>query len=51
MLTRVNARTPYRANVYDRAGRPCPRCRTPITAETFGAHPRTAYWCPKCQPL
>ncbi|MEY2474896.1 MAG: endonuclease [Actinomycetota bacterium] len=51
MLTRVDARTPYRANVYDRAGRPCPRCRTPITAETYGAHPRTAYWCPTCQPL
>jgi endonuclease-8 len=51
MLTRVDAWTPYRPHVYDRAGRPCPRCRTPIVAETYGAHPRTAYWCPTCQPL
>jgi endonuclease-8 len=44
MLPRVDARTPYRANVYNRTGRPCPRCRTAIVAET-------AYWCPKCQAL
>ncbi|MDQ1374576.1 MAG: endonuclease [Actinomycetota bacterium] len=51
MLPRVDARTPYRANVYNRTGRPCSRCRTAIVAETYGAQPRTAYWCPKCQAL
>ncbi|MFF5564181.1 Fpg/Nei family DNA glycosylase [Streptomyces sp. NPDC012623] len=36
-----------RLYVYDRADRPCPRCRTPIrTAEQNG---RPTYWCPVCQ--
>ncbi len=35
---------------YGRAGRPCPRCRTPIAARRQGDHARTAYWCPRCQP-
>jgi endonuclease-8 len=35
--------------VYGRAGRPCPRCRTPIRAWGQGDDNRTAYWCPACQ--
>ena len=35
--------------VYSRAGRPCPRCRTPIRAYGQGDANRTAYWCPACQ--
>jgi endonuclease VIII len=35
--------------VYNRAGRPCPRCRTPIRAYGQGDDNRTAYWCPVCQ--
>lgn len=37
---------PFR--VYDRAGEPCPRCRTPIQKKPQGG--RTTYWCPSCQP-
>jgi endonuclease VIII len=41
-------RTPTR--VYRRAGRPCPRCGTPIrSAPLSGEVPRTTYWCPSCQ--
>jgi endonuclease-8 len=35
--------------VYRRAGRPCPRCGTPIAARLHGELPRTTYWCPRCQ--
>jgi len=35
--------------VYRRAGRPCPRCRTPIASRGQGDANRTAYWCPRCQ--
>lgn len=36
--------------VYRRAGRPCPRCGTPIrSAPLPGEVPRTTYWCPSCQ--
>jgi endonuclease-8 len=35
--------------VYRRAGRPCPRCRTPIRSRGQGDDNRTAYWCPGCQ--
>jgi len=35
--------------VYRRAGRPCPRCRTPISSRGQGDANRTAYWCPLCQ--
>lgn len=41
---------PSRLWVYDRAGRPCHRCSTPISSEAQGAElPRTTYWCPSCQ--
>lgn len=36
--------------VYRKAGRPCPRCRTPIESRGQGDANRTAYWCPSCQP-
>jgi endonuclease-8 len=35
--------------VYRRAGRPCPRCRTPVKSWGQGDDNRTAYWCPACQ--
>ncbi|MFI6474706.1 Fpg/Nei family DNA glycosylase [Streptomyces sp. NPDC050516] len=41
------------AYVYGRAGRPCPRCRTPIRTTTQrdpSGRERPTYWCPKCQP-
>jgi endonuclease-8 len=34
---------------YRRAGRPCPRCSTPIRSFPQGDDARTAYWCPVCQ--
>jgi endonuclease VIII len=38
--------------VYERAGQPCLRCRTPIERAEQGAPPRarSTYWCPTCQP-
>jgi endonuclease VIII len=38
--------------VYERAGQPCLRCRTPIERAEQGSPPRTrsTYWCPRCQP-
>ena len=36
--------------IYRHAGRPCPRCRTPIESRGQGDASRTAYWCPRCQP-
>lgn len=38
---------PFR--VYDRAGEPCARCRTPIEKKAQGG--RSTYWCPKCQKM
>ena len=38
-----------RRNVYRRAGRPCPRCGTPIRSRGQGDDNRIAYWCPGCQ--
>jgi endonuclease VIII len=35
--------------IYRHAGRPCPRCRTPIESRGQGDANRTAYWCPRCQ--
>ena len=35
--------------VHRRAGRPCPRCGTPIRSWPLGDAARTAYWCPGCQ--
>ena len=38
--------------VYERAGRPCRRCGTPVRSQSQGTPPydRVAYWCPSCQP-
>ena len=38
-----------RRAAYRRAGRPCPRCGTPIRSRGQGDDNRTAYWCPGCQ--
>jgi endonuclease-8 len=35
--------------VYGRAGRPCPRCGTPIKRRRQGPQARGTYWCPRCQ--
>ncbi len=35
--------------VYRRAGRPCPRCGTPVSSRGLGDANRTAYWCSTCQ--
>jgi endonuclease-8 len=35
--------------VYMRAGRPCPRCGSPIRSREQGDANRTTYWCPGCQ--
>jgi endonuclease-8 len=37
-----------RRRVYRRAGRPCPRCGTPIRSGPQGEQRRTTYWCPQC---
>lgn len=38
--------------VYERAGQPCRRCRTPIMRALQGdpGRERSTYWCPRCQP-
>lgn len=37
-------------HAYGRAGRPCPRCGTPIRNALQGVQtPRQTYWCPTCQ--
>ena len=36
--------------VYGRSGRPCRRCRTPISYAERGPLHRPTYWCPHCQP-
>ena len=38
-----------RKATYRRAGRPCPRCGTPIRSRGQGDDNRIAYWCPGCQ--
>lgn len=36
--------------VYERADRPCRRCRTPVLVRRLGLHARPTWWCPTCQP-
>jgi endonuclease VIII len=48
MRASLAGRRPER-RVYRRAGRPCPRCRTPILSRSQGDDNRIAYWCPTCQ--
>jgi endonuclease-8 len=38
-----------RTLVYNRAGRPCRRCGTPIRARGQGDDNRSTFWCPTCQ--
>lgn len=39
-------------HVYRRAGRPCPRCGTPIEVAHQGSDlPRLTFWCPACQAV
>ncbi len=38
-----------RLNVFERGGRPCLRCATPIRVGRVGPHDRLTYWCPQCQ--
>jgi endonuclease VIII len=40
---------PRDLQVYERPGRPCPRCGQPIRARGQGDDNRTTYWCPACQ--
>ncbi len=35
--------------VYGKAGRPCPRCGTPIQVASLGEQARVTYWCTRCQ--
>jgi endonuclease-8 len=37
------------SKVYDRTGRPCPRCGAKIRARGQGDDNRATYWCPRCQ--
>ncbi len=48
--TRTTADGAGRLWVYNRGGRPCHRCRTPIASARLGARPRGTWWCPTCQP-
>ena len=50
MRASVRGVRPRRA-AYRRAGRPCPRCGTPIESRGLGEAHRRAYWCPRCQPV
>jgi endonuclease VIII len=38
-----------RAAVHGRAGRPCPRCGSLVSARRLGEHARLVYWCRECQ--
>jgi endonuclease VIII len=49
-VTTGDTRAGHRTWVYDRAGRPCRRCGTPISTAWQGEPPRVTYWCPRCQP-
>jgi len=50
MRRSVDAGHPPRAHeVYRRAGRPCPRCATPIRRREQGENNRVTFWCPGCQ--
>jgi endonuclease-8 len=35
--------------VYERGGRPCPRCGEPIRSRRLGEQARTVWWCGRCQ--
>jgi endonuclease VIII len=37
--------------VYERGGKPCRKCGTPIDSKKTGLNARVTYWCPRCQPV
>ncbi len=49
---RTTGRTEPEANlwVYQRVGKPCRRCATPIRSAKHRADGRISFWCPVCQP-
>jgi endonuclease-8 len=50
VTTRGDRGAPGALYVYGRGGRPCRRCRTPISVIRQGTDlPQTTYWCPICQ--
>jgi endonuclease VIII len=49
MRESVTGGGPKDAQVYRRAGLPCPRCGARIRARGQGDDNRTTYWCPACQ--
>ena len=52
MVTTGDPRPGRALYVYDRAGRPCRRCGTPVLTGRQGRPPqdRVRFWCPSCQP-
>ena len=50
-LRRTTGRTnpSERLWVYERAGKPCRRCGTPIAVKRHGINVQSTYWCPQCQ--
>jgi endonuclease VIII len=51
-ITTGDARRGREHWVFERTGRPCRRCGTPVAGSEQGAPPyaRLTYWCPRCQP-
>ncbi|MEJ7726997.1 MAG: DNA-formamidopyrimidine glycosylase family protein [Actinomycetes bacterium] len=52
-VTTGDLRAGQNAYVFERGGRPCRRCRTPIRRARQGGDlvdDRVTYWCPTCQP-
>lgn len=48
-ITRFDGDTAGRLWVYNRAGKPCYECNTPVRSRRMGRHHRVTYWCPGCQ--
>jgi formamidopyrimidine-DNA glycosylase len=44
----VKGRARHRRHVFERTGKPCPRCATPIAHLRLGG--RNTHYCPRCQP-
>jgi endonuclease-8 len=51
-VTTGNPRKGHEHWVFERSGRPCRRCGTPVRSAEQGEPPqqRLTYWCPRCQP-
>ena len=49
MRQSVDSGLRVKSAVYDRAGLPCPRCKTGVRARGQGEDNRTTFWCPRCQ--